>query len=129
MALTALSLTSFAQQEEIKVIGTDTFATVKVQRLKEANAKDIELHECKEENDSLYSQNRSYQGLTNNLRSAILDLKTANQLSQKIIDDKQQIISIQDKQLAKNSRQIKWLKLQRWGAVAGIALLTGKILL
>ena len=127
--LTALCLISFAQQEEIKVIGTDTFATVKIQRLREANGKDIELKGCKQEKDSLYSQTRSYQGLANNLRGAMFDLKIANNINLKLIDDKQSIISLQDKEITKSKRQIKWLKIQRWGCIAGIALLTGKIIL
>lgn len=128
LMLTALCLCSHAQSR-IEIIGTDTSAIIPIQQLRMANAKFVELKGCKEENDSLYSQTRSYQGLTNNLRSAILDLKTANQVNQKLIDDKQSIIALQDKQLVKNKRQIKWLKIQRWGAFAGIVLLTGKIIL
>lgn len=129
LVLTALCLTSFAQHEEIKVIGADTFATVKVERLREANAKDVELRQCNEVSDSLSSQVRSYTGMTNNLRAAILDLKIANQLNQKLLSDKDDIIIIQDKQIVRNERQIKWLKLQRWAFIAGIVLLTGKIIL
>lgn len=128
LILTALCLCSHAQSR-IEVNGTDTSAVIPIQQLRMANAKFVELKGCKEENDSLYSQTRSYQGLTNNLRSAILDLKTANQLNQKLIDDKQGIIALQDKQLTGNKRQIKWLKIKQWGCFAAIAILTGKIIL
>ena len=127
--LTALCLTSFAQQEEIKVIGTDTFATVKVQRLREANAKNIELRGCKEENDSLYSQNRSYQGLANNLRSSITDLKEANRLNETLLSDKQKIIDLTDKELKKAGRKAKWLKIQRTSLAGACLVLMAKVFL
>lgn len=128
LMLTVLCLTSRAQSR-IEINGTDTSAIIPLQQLRIANAKFVELNECREVNDSLYSQTRSYLGLVNNLRDAITDLKTANQINQKLIDDKQLIISLQDKEIIKSKRQIKWLKIQKWALAGGIVLLTGKILL
>lgn len=128
LVLTVLCLTSRAQSR-IEVNGTDTSAIIPIQQLRIANSKFVELNECREVNDSLYSQTRSYYGLVNNLRDAITEHKTANQINQKLIDDKQLIISLQDKDIIKSKRQIKRLKIQKWALAGGIVLLTGKILL
>lgn len=128
LMLTALSL-SLSAQSRIEITGTDTCAVIPIVQLRMANAKFVELKECKEENDSLFSQIRTYTGLANNLRSSIMDLKEANRLNEVIISDKQKIIDLSDQELKKASRKSKILKLERNSLGAVCLVLLCKILI
>ena len=128
LVLIALSLCLNAQSR-IEVSGTDTSAVIPIRQLRMANAKFVELKECREENDSLFSQIRSYTVLTNNLRSSITDLKEANRLNEVLISDKQKIIMILDTELNKATRKSKIFKIQRNCVAAVCLVLIGKILI
>lgn len=125
--LTALCLSSLAQREEIKIIGTDTFATVKMQRLREANGKHVELNGCKQENDSLFSQVRTYMGSVNNLKASITDLKEVNKLNGTLLSDKQKLIDLKTQELAIEARRVKILRLERNSLAGAVAILLLKI--
>lgn len=119
---------SSSAQSRIEINGTDTFAVITLSELRIANVKFVELRQCWEESDSLFSQIRTYTGLTNNLRSSITDLKEANRLNQAIIADKNIIIGINDQQLKKAARKATGLRLQRNSIAAGCLILLGKVL-
>ena len=125
LILTALCFTSFGQS--IQVIGKDTSAIIPIQNLRQANEHFIQLKECKEENDSLFSQIRTYQGLINNLKSAIEDYKKVFVDDAKLISDKDKIISLSDKELKHNARKTKWLKIERNVLFFATAILSIKI--
>jgi len=110
-------------QSRIEVIAKDTMAVLPIQQLRMANTKFVELEQCKEENDSLFSQIREYTGITNNLRSSVENLKRANDLNLPIIADQKRIIDITDQQLKKSLRKQKILKIER-NCMAGILLIT-----
>ena len=95
---------------------------VSVNSIKEANKKFIELDECEEEKDSIFSALRTAQGAINNYKASIDDLQRTNKGSEFIISDKQAIINLSDLQLKKDVRRIKWLRLERntFLGVAGI---------
>lgn len=118
---------SLSAQSRIEITGTDTSTVIPIKQLRIVNARFVELKECHEENDSLFSQICNYTGLANNLRSSITDLKEANKLSESIIADKQKIIDISDKELKKNSRKIKFLKLERNSLAAACLVFITKI--
>lgn len=122
LVLTVLCL-YLSAQSRIEVIGRDTMAVVPVQQLRTANAKFVELKQCKEENDSLFSQIREYTGMTNNLRSSVTNLKHAHDLNMAIIADQKKIIDIADQQLKKSTRKQKILKIER-NSLAGILVIT-----
>ena len=127
LVLIAASLSSSAQSR-IEVIGTDTFAVLPLGQLRAANVKFVELRQCREENDSLFSQVRTYTGLANNLKASITDLKEAHRLSEAIIADKQKIIDISDQQLKKAARKARILKLERNSLAGAVLILGAKIL-
>lgn len=118
-----------AQSPHIEISGTDTMATVPIQKLRIANANVIALKECQEENDSLGSQIRIYTGLTNNLRSSISELKQANILSASIVSDKDKIIDLCGQQLKKEARKNKVLKLERNTITGALLVLLAKIII
>lgn len=118
-----------AQTPHIEISGADTMAVVPLQQVRIANSTTIDLKECQEENDSLYSQIRTYTGMVNNLRSSIKELKTTNDLNTSLMNGQEQIIDICGKQLKKASRSNKLLKWERNGAVIGCLLLIGKLAL
>lgn len=127
LVLTVLYL-SLSAQSHIEITGTDTCAIIPIKQLRAVNAKFIELKECHEENDSLFSQIRDYEGITNNLRLSITDLRSANSLNQLIITDQKKIIDISDKELKKNVQRIKFLKIERNSLAGACLLLIGKLL-
>lgn len=127
LVLTAAYLSSSAQSR-IEVIGTDTFAVLPLGQLRTANVKFVELKQCREENDSLFSQVRTFTGLANNLKASITDLKEAHRLSEAIIADKQKIIDISDQQLKKAARKARILKLERNSLAGALLILGAKIL-
>ncbi len=120
---------SSSAQSRIEINGTDTFAVITLSELRIANVKFVELRQCREESDSLFSQVRTYTGITNNLRGAITDLKEANRLNQVLITDKDRIIDLSDQQLKKAARKATILKLERNSLAVGCLLLIGKVLL
>ena len=116
-------------QSRIEVTGTDTCAVVPIQQLRTVNMKMVQLKECREENDSLSSQIRTYTGLTNNLRASIMDLKAANRLDIEIINDKNKVIDISDKELLKEGRKSNILKIERNSVAVACLILIVKIVL
>lgn len=128
MGLIALSLSLHAQSR-IEINGKDTLACIPIEQLRTANAKFIDLAACWEIRDSLYWQMDDYEWLVESQNLQIQDLTTVNKLNQKIINDKVNIIALQDKQIASGERKIKWLKTQRWVLFGAVLLLTGKIIL
>lgn len=119
---------SLSAQSRIEIRGTDTSAVIPIAHLRIANARYVELKGCREENDSLFSQIRSYTGLANNLKASIVDMKEANRLNEVLIADKQKIIDISGKELKKSARKVKLLKLERNSAAAVCLILIGKII-
>lgn len=98
-------------QQRIEVIGKDTLGCVPINQLKQANVKFVELDACKEENEGLKDQVRSYTGLVANKNSTISDLREAITIDAKLLSDKQKIMDLSDKQLKKANRKVKFLKL------------------
>lgn len=127
LTLTVLWLGSFAQSVELR--GKDTVAVIPIADLRKANVRLVELQECKEEADSLFSQTRTLKGLTNNQRSTIDDLKNAIKLDAVLIADKQKIADLCDLELKKKGRQMRFLKIQRAGLIGVVAVLALKIVL
>lgn len=84
---------------------------VPINQLKQANVKFVELDACKEENEGLKDQVRSYTGLVANKNSTISDLREAITIDAKLLSDKQKIMDLSDKQLKKANRKVKFLKL------------------
>ena len=116
-------------QPRIEINGGDTSAVITLKSLREANVRFIELSECREEKDSLFSQNRTYKGLVANQKSTILELKEAIKIDAVLISDKQKIIDISDKQLKKSEKKIKLIKLERNSFVVICIVLLSKILI
>lgn len=126
LGLIALCL-SLNAQSRIEINGTDTCAVIPIAHLRMANARYVELKECREENDSLFSQIREYTGLTNNLKASITDLKEANKINEALISDKQKIIDISDKELKKTGRKAKILRLERNSLAGACLILIAKV--
>ncbi len=93
-----------------------------------ANAKFVEHTGCKEENDSLQSQVRSYIGLTNSLKSSVVSLKEANTINLALIRDKDLVIDLSLQELKKGQWKEKSLKLQRNSVIGVAAALIVKII-
>lgn len=125
--LTALYLSLSAQSPRIEIKGSDTCAVIPIAQLRMANVKFVELDGCREENDSLFSQIRAYTGLTNNLRSSIMELKEVNKLNETLLSDKQKIIDLSAHELKKEVRRGKILRLERNSSLAVIVGLIVKI--
>lgn len=126
LGLIALCL-SLSAQSRIEINGIDTCAVIPIAHLRMANARYVELKECREENDSLFSQIREYTGLTNNLKASITDLKEANKINEALISDKQKIIDISDKELKKTGRKAKILRLERNSLAGACLILIAKV--
>lgn len=118
---------SLSAQSRIEISGKDTMVVMPLQQLRVANGKFIDLNECREERDSLFSQIRTYTGMVNNLRSSITDLKEANRLNELLLSDKQKIIDISEKQLKKSNRKIKFLNIQRTSLAGVVLIMAAKI--
>lgn len=112
---------SLLAQPRLQINGLDTSAIIPIQSLKGANMKFIELKQCKEDKDSLYSLNRTYQGVVANQKSTISELKEAIRLDHIVIYDKQEIIDLTDKQIKKSNQKIKLLKIER-NSIIGISI-------
>lgn len=125
--LTVLWHGSFGQSIEVR--GKDTVAVLPIATLKQANGKLVELQECQEARDSLFSQTRTFTGLVNNQRGTIADLKEAIRLDASLIADKQKIIDLSDKELKKTNRRLRLLKIERAGLLGAIAVWGAKILI
>lgn len=124
-----IALSSFSQSDaKIEVAGTDTFARVPISNIKQANTKFIDLQECEQEKDSLFSQIRAYTGLVNNQRDVIKDLKLVISTDGKLLADKQKLFDLSDLQFKSDLRKIKWLKLERNAFIATSAILVLKII-
>lgn len=127
LVLTVLWHGSYAQSIEVRA--KDTVAVIPIADLRKANLRLVELQQCREEKDSLFSQTRTFTGLVANQKATIADLKEAIRLDASLIADKQKIIDLSDKELRKNSRKIKLLKLERAGLIGAVAVLGAKILI
>ena len=125
--LTAAWLSSSAQSVELR--GKDTVVVLPIADLRQANGKLVEIQECNEARDSLFSQTRTFTGLVNNQRGTIADLNAAIELAASRIADKQKIIDLSDKELKKTNRRLRLLKLERAGLLGAIAVLGAKILI
>lgn len=106
LVLTAACLCSYAQPR-IEVKGTDTCAVIPIQLVRQANLKFIQLQECQELNNSFNLQEIDYMLEINTLQSSIDNLKSVNDLNQKILAEKENTIVLKDKQLAADQRRIK----------------------
>ena len=125
--LTAAWLSSSAQSVELR--GKDTVVVLPISDVRQANVRLVELQECSEARDSLFSQTRTFTGLVNNQRGTIADLNAAIELAASRIADKQKIIDLSDKELKKTNRRLRLLKLERAGLLGAIAVLGAKILI
>lgn len=112
---------SSSAQSRIEINGRDTVAVITLSELRIANVKFVELKQCREESDSLFSQIRTYTGLTNNLRASITDLKEANRLGEAALGAKQKALDISDGQLKASEKKVGNLRWQR-NSVAGVCL-------
>lgn len=117
--LTALYLSLSAQSPRIEIKGTDTCAVIPIAQMRLANIKFVELQGCREENDSLFSQIRTYTGLANNLRASVTELKEVNKLNEALLSDKQKIIDLSAQELKQEARKGRILRLQR-NSLAGV---------
>ena len=122
-----LSFSSSAQSVEVR--GKDTVAVIPIDTLRKANVRLVEFMECRETKDSLVSQVGTFTSLVASQRSTITDLNEAIRLDALLIADKQKIIDLSDKELKKNARKIKLLKLERAGLIGAVAVLVVKILI
>lgn len=119
---------SSSAQSRIEVSGTDTFAVIPLGQLRTANVKFVELKQCREENDSLFSQVRTYTGLANNLKASIADLKEANRLGEAALAAKQKALAISEEQLKASTRKAGNLRWQRNSLAGAVLILGAKIL-
>lgn len=87
----------------------------------------VKLAECNEVQDSLKSEITIYNDLINTQKSSIKFLKEATDIDKKLLNDKQAIIDLSNKELKKNSRQIKVLKLERGALITAVVVAIFKI--
>lgn len=125
--LTAASHGSYGQSIELR--GKDTVAVIPIKSIRQANVRLVELQECKEERDSLFSQVRTYSGMVANQQWTIADLKNVIALDASLIADKKKISDLTDQQLKKDERRIRLLKVERLGLAGAVAVLVVKIVL
>lgn len=104
-------------------------AVLPIADLRKANVRFVELNGCREELDSLYSENRTFVGLVNNQKATIKDLKEAIKLDQQLINDKDKLAVLCDSELKKSQRRIHLLKIERVGLAGVCAILSVLVLL
>lgn len=109
--------------------GKDTVAVIPIIDLRKANGLFVELNECREYSDSLYSHNRTFTGLVANQRGTIQDLKEAIKKDELLLADKGKIADLCDSELKKKERQMRFLQIERAGLVGVVAVLALKIVL
>lgn len=95
--------------------------------MKAANSQFVNLSECKEEKDSLRSEIATYNDLINTQKASIKFLKDATDIDSKLLNDKQTVIDLSNKELKNNSRKIKLLKLERGTLIGAVAIAAVKI--
>ena len=131
LILTLMSLYSFCQTgyPRLMVIDKDTIVALTIPQLKKVNISFVKLDFQKEMNDTLNSIISSYKQAIETQKH--LNASYENQISLKngIIVEDDAIRSHSKKIELKQTRQIKWLKIQRTTFLAATAILVAKILL
>lgn len=104
------------------VIDRDTVCAITFPQVDSVNKTFVDLDECNELKDSLYSQIDTYGKLVEGQKQVIISQEKEIDIQKNIVSEKDNIIASDEKLLKKQNRQVQWLKIQR--AILSVAVLT-----
>lgn len=104
------------------VIDRDTVCAITFPQVDSVNKTFVDLDECNELKDSLYSQINTYGKLVEGQKQIIISQGKEIDIQKNIVIEKDNIIASDEKLLKKQNRQVQWLKIQR--AILSVAVLT-----